>query len=142
MSCAPPDMVVPTACCSCAALDEDSMSEMTCCNEKTRKSEWLMPLIGRVVVEVNEEEVISRRSVVRICCRNPDRATKLAHSFAPKMPPSNTNANLHYQTNSFDQPTRDSTFQPAHVFEMHLSARASVLGRNPALAGPSISSPL
>ena len=54
MTCAFPDMVVPMACCSCAALDEDSMSEMACCNKKT---EELKTSIGRVVVEVDEEEV-------------------------------------------------------------------------------------
>ena len=36
MSC-DPDMVVPKAFCSKAALDEDSMSEMMCCNMKARK---------------------------------------------------------------------------------------------------------
>ena len=37
MSCALPEMVVPVAFCSSAADDEDSISEMTCCNMKTRK---------------------------------------------------------------------------------------------------------
>ena len=101
---------------------------------------------GRIleIRNVLDEEMdgISRKSVVRIRCRNPNRATKLVHSSAPKMWLSYTNANLPYRINSLDQPTRDCTFQPAHVFEMHLSARASVLGRNPALAGPSTSPPL
>ena len=56
MTCAFPDMVVPIAFCSCAALDEDSMSEMACCNKKT---EGLRTSIGWVVVEVDEEEVRS-----------------------------------------------------------------------------------
>ena len=37
MICALPDMVVPMAFCSCATLDEDSMSEITCCDMKTSK---------------------------------------------------------------------------------------------------------
>ena len=57
MSC-DPDMAAPMAFCSSAALDEDSMSEMMCCNMKTRKVfEGLKTLIGRVVVVVDEEEM-------------------------------------------------------------------------------------
>ena len=37
MSCALPDIVVPIAFCSSAAVDEDSISEMTCGNMKTRE---------------------------------------------------------------------------------------------------------
>ena len=36
MTCALPEMMVPVASCSSAA-DDDSMSEMTCCDMKTRK---------------------------------------------------------------------------------------------------------
>ena len=82
MICALPDMVVPIAFCSCAALDEDSMSEMTCCDMKTRKIDGLKTSIGRLVVVVDEEEEISRRSAMRIRCRSCNRVTKLLS--APK----------------------------------------------------------
>jgi hypothetical protein len=37
MTCALPEMVVPTAFCRSAVDDEDSMSEMACCSMNTRK---------------------------------------------------------------------------------------------------------
>ena len=51
-----PDMVVPIAFCSSAALDEDSMGEMMCCNMKTKKFEGLKTSIGWVVVVVGAED--------------------------------------------------------------------------------------
>jgi len=56
MTCALPEMVVPVAFCKSAVDEKDSMSEMTCCNMKTGKSEGLKTSIGRVV---DEEEVRS-----------------------------------------------------------------------------------
>ena len=54
-------MIFPVAFCSCAALDEDCMNGMTCCNMNTKKFEGLGTSIGRVVVVVDEEEARSVR---------------------------------------------------------------------------------
>ena len=76
MSCALPEMVVLVAFCSSAADDEDSMSEMGCCNMKTRRA-WRARDADKSGGGCGRRRgEISQRSVVRICCWNPIWATK------------------------------------------------------------------
>ena len=72
MTCAFPEMVTLEAFCSSPVDDENSMSEMRCCNMETRKVSRAEN-VDRSVVVVNEEEARSVRSIVRTCCRNPNR---------------------------------------------------------------------
>ena len=139
MTSAPPDMVVPMAFCSSAVNDEDSMSGMMCCNMKTRKVRRAKDVDWSVVV-VDEEELSSVGDqlwefVVGILIERQNSFTK-SHSQIPTQ----TNANSHYGANYRNQP-RETALFPAgslkkRVLNLHLSAAASVLGRNPTLAGP------